>query len=92
MFLLELNLDAQLLQMPDGFQQVYCVPGKARYGLRENDVDVARLALRQHPLEFRPVDLGARDAVVRKHARVHPAWVPLYKRTVVADLRGKRMV
>ena len=68
MFLLELNLDAQLLQMPDGFQQVYRVPGEARDGLREDDVDVPGFALLKHPLEKNKETVRKAERKVKKAA------------------------
>ena len=64
MLFFKLNLDAQLLQVTDGLQQIHRVSCKAGDGFGQDDVDVSRLAFSQHFLKLRPVDLGAGDAVI----------------------------
>ena len=89
MLFFKLNLDAQLLQVTDGLQQIHRVSRKAGDGFGQDDVDVACLAFSQHFLKLRPVDLGTGDAVIGIHASVHPAGMLLDELAVVADLRGE---
>ena len=89
MLFFKLNLDAQLLQVTDGLQQIHRVSRKAGDGFGQDDVDVSRFAFSQHFLKLRPVDLGTGDAVIGIHASVHPAGMLLDELAVVADLRGE---
>ena len=90
--LLELYLDAQLLQVPDRLQQVHRVSGETADGLREDDVDLPSLAVRHHALKLGAlVRAGAGDEVVRVHTGKFPFRVALDELVVVADLRGERM-
>ena len=90
--LLELYLDAQLLQVPDRFQQVHRVSGKPADGFGEDDVDLSRLAVIQQPFEFRPaVDGCTGDEVVGVDTGEFPLRVALDELVVVADLCGQGM-
>ena len=76
--LLELYLDTQLLQVPDGLQQVHRVSGESADGLGEDDVDLSGLAVIQQPLKFRPaVDGGTGDEVVGVNTGEFPLWIAL---------------
>ena len=86
-FLFEAYLDSQSLEAAYCFQGVYCVAGKARQALGQDDVDLPGLACCKHFLKLiAGGGLCAADASVRKHARIFPARRILYECAVIADL------
>lgn len=86
-FLLEPNLDAQFLQVPDGLQQVNSVSGKAGDALGEDDVYLPGLAVVEHPLELLSAGrLGAGHRIVRIDACVLPFGIALNQIAIIADL------
>ena len=92
MLLLELYLDTQLLQVPDGLQQVHGVSGEAADRLGEDNVDLPGLAVGQHTLELCALfRAGTGDKVVCIHTGEFPLWIALDEHVVITDLRGERM-
>ena len=92
-FLLEADLNSQLLQVPDRVKQVHRVTGKALYTLREYYVDRSGLTVSQHPLELIAVlHASPGNTVIGVNASVFPFRVLLDKSAVVAHLCGERVL
>ena len=92
-FLLEADLNSQLLQAPDRVKQVHRVTGKALYTLREYYVDRSGLTVSQHPLELIAVlHASPGNTVIGVNASVFPFRVLLDKSAVVAHLCGERVL
>ena len=71
--LLEIDLDAVFLQLPDGGQGIDRVPRKAADGLGDDQVDLAVQCISDHAFEaFAVLGAGARDALVGVRGRCHP--------------------
>lgn len=92
-FLLEANLNAELLQVPDRVQKVHGVPRKSLNRLGEDYVDVSGFTLSQHVVKLITLfGAGAGDPVIRKNASVFPFCVLLNQCAVVAHLCRKRVL
>ena len=84
---LEINVNPQSFQLPDGFQQGHRVPCKAGDGFRDDHIDVSGAALSQQALKPIPAVLGAGERFIGVDPAVKPASVLLDQRAVVAHLR-----
>ncbi len=86
--LLEIALDAFLLELPDGRQAVHGVAGEAADALGDDEVDLSGQSVGDHPLEALAALGGcARDALVGVDVHELPVVPALDVVGVVVDLR-----
>lgn len=69
------NVDAQLLQLPDGLQQRDGVPSKAGDAFGDDHIDLPGAAGFKQALEVIAVVFGPRQGFVCVHAAVEPTGV-----------------
>lgn len=87
-FLLEINLDALVLELPHGGQAVDGVAGETADALRDDEVDLARERVLDHALEtFTVARVRCADALVGVHSRELPVLAAFDVVRVVVDLR-----
>ena len=84
--LFEVNIDAQELQFPDGFQQRDRIAGKPGNGLGDDQIDLSGSAIVKKSLEVLTGILGAGQGLVGINATVLPAGMFLNEVAVIADL------
>ena len=80
--LLEIDVNPQGFQLPDGFQQGHRIPRKAGDGFRDDHVDVSGTAFSQQALKPVPAVLGAGERFIGVDPAVKPTSVLLDQRTV----------